>query len=184
MKCTIFWDITPCNPLSVNRRFGGTYDLHLQGRKMSWASNQRENRWLPPEDGGDVPLKCQLTLNGLHGVISQKMVHYIYFDFSAKTLHWYGRHHYFLVTKLLFNVIWKINYRYAFSWHFRNDAMLISCIWTATMSYHKYAWATSPFMKNLWTSLLLLNNYIISWISYNKEWLRLGSESLQIEFLY
>jgi hypothetical protein len=33
MKSTIFWDITPCSPLSVNRRFGGTYSLQLQGRK-------------------------------------------------------------------------------------------------------------------------------------------------------
>jgi hypothetical protein len=33
MKSTIFWDITPCSPLSVNRRFGGTYCLHLQDRK-------------------------------------------------------------------------------------------------------------------------------------------------------
>jgi hypothetical protein len=33
MKSTIFWDITPCSPLSVNRRFGGTYRLHLHGRK-------------------------------------------------------------------------------------------------------------------------------------------------------
>jgi hypothetical protein len=33
VKNTIFWDITPCIPLSVNRRFGGTYRLHLQGQK-------------------------------------------------------------------------------------------------------------------------------------------------------
>jgi hypothetical protein len=24
LKSIIFWDITPCNPLKVNRRFGGT----------------------------------------------------------------------------------------------------------------------------------------------------------------
>jgi hypothetical protein len=30
---SVFWDITPCSPLSVIRRFGGTYRLHLQGRK-------------------------------------------------------------------------------------------------------------------------------------------------------
>jgi hypothetical protein len=35
IKNTIFWDIAPCNPLSVNRRFGGTYGFHLQGRKIS-----------------------------------------------------------------------------------------------------------------------------------------------------
>jgi hypothetical protein len=44
MKSTIFWDITPCSPLSVNRRFGGTYRLYLQGKKISSARNQRESR--------------------------------------------------------------------------------------------------------------------------------------------
>jgi hypothetical protein len=34
----IFWDITLCSPLSVNRRFGWTYRLHLQGRKIISAS--------------------------------------------------------------------------------------------------------------------------------------------------
>jgi hypothetical protein len=31
MKSIIFWDMMPCSPLSFNRRFGGTYHLHLQG---------------------------------------------------------------------------------------------------------------------------------------------------------
>jgi hypothetical protein len=30
MKSAIFWDIMPCNPLKVNRRFGGTYRFHLR----------------------------------------------------------------------------------------------------------------------------------------------------------
>jgi hypothetical protein len=33
MKRTIFWDIMPCSPLSVNRRFGGTCSLRLQGKE-------------------------------------------------------------------------------------------------------------------------------------------------------
>jgi hypothetical protein len=45
-KSIIFWDITSCSPLSVNRRFGGTYRFHLQGRKISSARNQRASRWL------------------------------------------------------------------------------------------------------------------------------------------
>jgi hypothetical protein len=28
LKRTIFWDVTPCRPLKVNRRFGGSYCLH------------------------------------------------------------------------------------------------------------------------------------------------------------
>jgi hypothetical protein len=45
MKSTIIWDITPCSPLKVNRRFEWTYPLHLQGRKISRARNKRESRW-------------------------------------------------------------------------------------------------------------------------------------------
>jgi hypothetical protein len=52
----------PCSLLGVNRRFGGTYRLHLQGR---WRWRQY------------VSLKRRLTLNGLHGLIPQKMVLFI-----------------------------------------------------------------------------------------------------------
>jgi hypothetical protein len=37
MKSSIFWDITPCTLLKVNRRFGGTYRLHLQSRRINQA---------------------------------------------------------------------------------------------------------------------------------------------------
>jgi hypothetical protein len=30
IKSTIFWDITPCSQLKVNRRLGGKYRLHLR----------------------------------------------------------------------------------------------------------------------------------------------------------
>jgi hypothetical protein len=36
-------DIMPCCPLKVNRNFGETYCLHLQGRRISRARNQPEN---------------------------------------------------------------------------------------------------------------------------------------------
>jgi hypothetical protein len=36
MKRSILWDIKPCSPLKVNRRFAETC-LHLQGRKISQA---------------------------------------------------------------------------------------------------------------------------------------------------
>jgi hypothetical protein len=44
MKSNVMWDITPYSLLKVNRRFGGTYRLHLQGR-ISRARYQREIRW-------------------------------------------------------------------------------------------------------------------------------------------
>jgi hypothetical protein len=34
MKSIIFWEMMPCSPLSCNRRFGGTYRLHFQGRRI------------------------------------------------------------------------------------------------------------------------------------------------------
>jgi hypothetical protein len=34
MKNTNFWDASPCWPLKVNGRCGGTYSLHFQGRRM------------------------------------------------------------------------------------------------------------------------------------------------------
>jgi hypothetical protein len=46
MKSSISWDITPCSPLKVCRRFGRTCRLHLQGRRMSRARNQSESRAL------------------------------------------------------------------------------------------------------------------------------------------
>jgi hypothetical protein len=33
LKNAVFWDVMPCNSC-VNRRFRGTYHLHLQGRKI------------------------------------------------------------------------------------------------------------------------------------------------------
>jgi hypothetical protein len=33
LKIIIFWDITPCSPLKINRRFGGTYRFHLQAEQ-------------------------------------------------------------------------------------------------------------------------------------------------------
>jgi hypothetical protein len=46
MKSDIFFDITPCSLLKkVNRRFGGTYNLHLHILRISGARNQRENMW-------------------------------------------------------------------------------------------------------------------------------------------
>jgi hypothetical protein len=39
----IFWDIAPCSPLKFNRRFGGTYRLHLQSRRIIRSRYQRES---------------------------------------------------------------------------------------------------------------------------------------------
>jgi hypothetical protein len=33
-KNAVFWDVAPCRSSGLNRRFGGTYRLYLQGRKI------------------------------------------------------------------------------------------------------------------------------------------------------
>jgi hypothetical protein len=39
---SVFWDLTQCSPVDVYRRFGWTYHLHLQGRRVIGTSNQQE----------------------------------------------------------------------------------------------------------------------------------------------
>jgi hypothetical protein len=41
-KSSILWDIIPCIPLKVSRRFGGTYRLHLQSRRIREVRNRYE----------------------------------------------------------------------------------------------------------------------------------------------
>jgi hypothetical protein len=47
MKNIIFWDMKPRSLLSCNRRFGGTYRLHLQGRRNNFSKNKQAGG-LPP----------------------------------------------------------------------------------------------------------------------------------------
>jgi hypothetical protein len=49
MKSSIFWDITLCGPLKVNRRFGGTYSLLRAGFLLVLIFDS--------EDGGDMFLR-------------------------------------------------------------------------------------------------------------------------------
>jgi hypothetical protein len=46
MKNAVFWDMAPCSSC-VNWRFGGTYRLHLQGRKIS-EQGASVSRWFQP----------------------------------------------------------------------------------------------------------------------------------------
>jgi hypothetical protein len=64
VKSTIFRDITPCSPLKVSRRFGGKYLLNFQDWPWRWR------RYVSP--------KRQLTFNGLHGFVSQTIVHFTF----------------------------------------------------------------------------------------------------------
>jgi hypothetical protein len=55
MKNSIFWDVTPCSPLKVSRRFGGTYHLHLQGQlAICFHAGFFVGLFFGPEDGGNM----------------------------------------------------------------------------------------------------------------------------------
>jgi hypothetical protein len=57
MKSTIFWGITLCSPLNVNRRFGGTYRLCLQGQISActcFHTGFLLGLFFDAEDGGDM----------------------------------------------------------------------------------------------------------------------------------
>jgi hypothetical protein len=44
LKSSVFWDTNPWSPVIFNRRFGGTYCLHLQGRGVGQARNLYDER--------------------------------------------------------------------------------------------------------------------------------------------
>jgi hypothetical protein len=56
----IFWEMTPCGSYK-NRRFGGSYRLHLQGERdeqvQSLLFRSVPARLVHPEDGGDTILR-------------------------------------------------------------------------------------------------------------------------------
>jgi hypothetical protein len=60
MKSSIFGGITPCNPVKDNRRFGGTYRLHLQARTVSMEGNQHE--------AGSKQRHCKRPNTALHSI--------------------------------------------------------------------------------------------------------------------
>lgn len=42
MESSVFWGITPCSPMEVSRRFGGKFQLHLEGLRLNQAVNKHE----------------------------------------------------------------------------------------------------------------------------------------------
>jgi hypothetical protein len=81
MKNAFFWDVAPCR-FCVNRRFGGSYCLHLQGRRISeWGINvfHSHRNTLAPRSRVFLPwrwrryvLAKRLFTQDLHGATSQK----------------------------------------------------------------------------------------------------------------
>jgi hypothetical protein len=65
LKNAVFWDVAPCRSCEINRRLGGTYHLHFQGRKISTWMLQLPVGWegrklTPPITGaaGTLRRRC------------------------------------------------------------------------------------------------------------------------------
>jgi hypothetical protein len=50
MNGAVFWHITLCSPVTVNRRFRGTFRLHHQGQRINQERNQRTTPRHVPEN--------------------------------------------------------------------------------------------------------------------------------------
>jgi hypothetical protein len=64
----IFWEMTPCGSYK-NRRFGGSYRLHLQGERDEQVQNETVSSCIDGDSGNTTPSVVEP-----HGVISQKMI--------------------------------------------------------------------------------------------------------------
>jgi hypothetical protein len=71
MKNVVFWDVAPSRS-GVNRSFGGTYRLHLQGRKIR-KRGSNVSRWLQPRY---IPPKRRFS-QALDGATSQNIAFFI-----------------------------------------------------------------------------------------------------------
>jgi hypothetical protein len=94
LKSTVFWDITPCSPLKVNGRFGGTSSPSSGSKNKPRNQNEAGSYQNSDSDCyllhasfllvlvfgpqcGDFPPKRRLTFNGLHDIVSRKILFFI-----------------------------------------------------------------------------------------------------------
>jgi hypothetical protein len=109
LKNTVFWDVAPCRSC-VNRRFGATHRLHLQGsrkiasEKPAWADDYilltlvpRSRIFLPWRLRRYVPPKRRFT-HHLHGATSQKTAFFIFT--AVKTSNITEKYTYHLLNKI------------------------------------------------------------------------------------
>jgi hypothetical protein len=72
MKNAVFWDVVPCISC-VNRRFGGTYPLHLQDRKIREQGTSVSRRLQPAHAGSLLSDFCILKMEAIRS--SETSVH-------------------------------------------------------------------------------------------------------------
>jgi hypothetical protein len=80
MNNAVFWYVAPCSSC-VNRCFGGTYRLHLQGRKIRWRRTS-VSRWLQVYILGFEPL-IQHNFVTSYVILQKPTVFYLYDKLSS-----------------------------------------------------------------------------------------------------
>jgi hypothetical protein len=60
LKNAVFWGVAPCRCSGLNRRFGGTFRLHLQGRKIR-ERRTSVSRWLQTSHSRKLPAIYELV---------------------------------------------------------------------------------------------------------------------------
>jgi hypothetical protein len=87
---SVFWDVAPCRYF-VNRRFGGTYRLNLQGRRIRERGTS-VSRWLQWQFWRVRYLRCfTIKQQNLLVHIGQKMWFISLYSFCSKYLPCYSR---------------------------------------------------------------------------------------------
>jgi hypothetical protein len=83
IKSSVWWDIKPCSPLEINRRFGGACHLRLQVIRIKQVRNQHKagsnQAWLIHRPWRWRLTQRPLTFNGPHDVTSQYRFIQIFF---------------------------------------------------------------------------------------------------------
>jgi hypothetical protein len=105
---SIFRDIPQCCPVKASRHFGRAYRLHLQGWRISQAELATcftlVSYWpilRPWTWRWHVPPEYRVTLNGVDGVISQKILSRIYDSVTNINGFWIGLLEYVVLRSLL-----------------------------------------------------------------------------------
>jgi hypothetical protein len=82
MKNVVFWDVALCRSC-VDRRFGGTYSLHLQGSKIREQSTSMH----PPANAtASLSNFTTLKMEAPHSATSQKTTFFIVTAVKASNL--------------------------------------------------------------------------------------------------
>jgi hypothetical protein len=78
IRITVFWDVTPCSHVEIQRRFGGKPRLYLPSRRVSQARQQQA------AGGNQLLVSCfsETSLDGLH-VTSQKILLFIQYQLQS-----------------------------------------------------------------------------------------------------